>query len=95
MELTAETHFRHPQFTPLHIFQRDSGRYFAGFHHKGRYVRNATGFSNPASALKVAADWYQDRVAEQRLGLFKPTRRNTVKDAAEFALAKLEAKVER
>ena len=95
MDLTTQEHFRHPQFSPLHIFQRDSGKYFAGFHHKGRYVRKATGFSNPATALKAAEEWYQDRIAEQRLGLFKPTLRNTLKDAAQLALKKLEAKVER
>lgn len=95
--MTAEqpAHLRHPKYIDLHIFTRETGGWYAGFHQDGRYHRKATKTDHLPSALHLAADWYLDCKAATRIGQFVPQVRHTVNDAAKPALAKFRARVER
>jgi integrase len=86
---------RHPKHADLHIFTRETGGWYAGFHKDGKYHRKATKTDHLPTALRLAGDWYLDCKAAIRIGQFSPQARHTVGDAAKLALAKFQARVER
>jgi hypothetical protein len=88
-------HLRHPLHADLHVFKRETGGWYAGFHKKGHYFRKATRTHLLPAALDVAREWYLDHHAALRLGLLKPPATHPIKDAAKLALKRFEASVER
>jgi hypothetical protein len=58
--MTAEqpVKLRHPKHTDLHIFTRETGGWYAGFHKNGRYHRRATKTLHLPTAMLLAEDWY-------------------------------------
>lgn len=95
--MTAEqpAHHRHPKHIDLHIFTRETGGWYAGFHKNGRYHRKATKTQHLSLAMQLAEDWYLDCRAAIRIGQFTPTVRHSVKDAVKIALLKFQGRVER
>jgi len=91
----AITHLRHPLHADLHVFKRETGGWYAGFHKKGYYFRKATKTHLLPAAFDVAREWYLDQHAALRIGLLKPPARHSVREAAKLALRRFEASVER
>ena len=53
--------FRHPNYPKLVVFQTPNGQsenWYAGFYHKGKFVRKSTGSDEKKHALKIAEDWF-------------------------------------
>ena len=53
--------FRHPKYPKLVIFKTPNGQsenWYAGFYHKGRFVRKSTGTDDKKQALLVSESWY-------------------------------------
>lgn len=88
-------HIRHPKFAGLHIFKRETGGWYAGFHKSGHYLRKATSTHNLGIALQLAGEWYLDQEAAFRMGLAKVPAKHSVREAARYALQRLEAAVDR
>lgn len=89
------THLRHPKHPDLHIFRRETGGWYVGFHREGHYFRKAARTQNLSRALDFAREWYLDQHAAFRLGLSKPPAKHSVLEAAKLALRRFEASVER
>jgi hypothetical protein len=62
---------RHPKHTDLHIFTRETGGWYGGFHKAGKYHRKATKTDHLPTAMALAEDWYLDCKSEIRLNLFE------------------------
>ena len=88
-------HIRHPKHSDLHIFKRETGGWYAGFHKGQRYHRIATRTHHLPTAMTLAEDWYLDRKSEIRLGIFEARAPHTVSEAADLALKRLKERVER
>ena len=86
---------RHPKHSDLHIFKRETGGWYAGFHKGNRYHRKATSTHHLPTALALAEDWYLDCKAAIRINQFKPDRKHSVREVAKVALEKFQAKVDR
>ena len=95
--MTAEqlAHLRHPKHVGLHIFKRETGGWYAGFHKDQKYHRRATRTHDLKAAMQLAEDWYLDRQAEARLGMFEARAPHTVKECAKLAMKRLEERVAR
>jgi integrase len=95
--MTAEqfAHLRHPKHTDLHIFRRETGGWYAGFHKNGRYHRKAAKTLHLPTAMLLAEDWYLNCKAAIRIGQFKPNSRHSVNEAAKLALTNFQGKVGR
>jgi integrase len=91
----SATHLRHPLHPDLHVFKRETGGWYAGFHRDGYYFRKATRSQLLPVALDSAREWYLDQHAALRLGLTKPPARHSVREASKLALNRLQASVDR
>jgi site-specific recombinase XerD len=52
---------RHPNYPKLVIFQTPNGQsanWYAGFYHKGKFIRQSTGSDEKKRALKIAEEWF-------------------------------------
>lgn len=79
----------------VHIFRRPTSSYWwAGFHHKGKYVRTSTGEVDAKSAERAAEQWYFKKQAEIATGVFSVTKK-TFAEIASVALVDFHARVER
>lgn len=88
-------HLRHPKHVDLHIFRRETGGWYAGFHKSGKYYRKAARTLHLPTAMLLAEDWYLDCKAAIRIGQFKPSVRHTVSEAAKLAIKNFQGKVNR
>lgn len=88
-------HMRHPKHIDLHIFKRETGGWYAGFHKDGKYHRKATRTHDLRVALPLAEEWYIDCQAEIRLNIFEARAAHSLKEAAKIALERLGGSVER
>jgi len=65
----------HPRYPAVKLFKAPNGksdRWYAGFHHQGKFVRKSTGSADFTEALQRASDWYEDRRYEIRNGKHVP-----------------------
>ena len=94
-QVVVGTHLRHPLHTDLHVFRRETGGWYAGFHQNGRYLRKATKTNLLPAALDVAREWYLDQHAALRLGVLKLPVKHSVREAAKRAIKRFQHSVER
>ncbi|MBN9533516.1 MAG: hypothetical protein J0H10_09175 [Alphaproteobacteria bacterium] len=86
---------RHCKHHDLHLFKRESGIWFAGFHRKGQYFRKSTGSDNLKIAMDAGEDWYLNCIAAIRLGQFNPKPHHSIQEASSLALERFSRMVQR
>ena len=65
----------HPKHSDLRLFKTPNGKsqnWYAGFHHKGKFVRQSMRTTNFSDAVVAAGEWYEDRKYEIRKGKHVP-----------------------
>jgi integrase len=79
----------------IHLFKRPTSSYWwAGFHHKGKYIRTSTKQVDVRLAEKIAEKWYVEKQGDIASGKLSTTKK-TFEQVANFALAEFADRVER
>lgn len=87
--------FRHKSYPDLHIFTRETGGWYAGFHKGGIFHRKSMRTHHLPVALTAAEDWFLDCKAQLRLNQFNPKPRHSIHEAARLSLQRLRERVGR